>query len=95
MRSGVGLRFARSTVVVCAFVLPCVYFEQRAIAEGTRLTVRDQIETTRAMTDVGVWNRATLRGSMLSAAVTITLTLVVFLSDLRRRSTKTIQDAAS
>src|SRR5437899_1107163 len=32
---------------------------------------------------------------LLSAAVTITLTLVVFLSDLRRRSTKTIQDAAS
>src|SRR5437660_7511993 len=32
---------------------------------------------------------------LLSAGVTITLTLVVFLSDLRRRSTKTIQDAAS
>ena len=32
---------------------------------------------------------------LLSAAVTITLTLVVFLSDLWRRSTKTIQDSAS
>lgn len=51
-------------VVASAISLPRLSSGDSSSSAKERLTVRDEIETTRAMTDNGSWNRTALNGSM-------------------------------
>ena len=53
-----------TAIIGCAFMRPVLGYEEGSSSGKKRLTVRDEIETTRAMTDLGVWNRAALKGSV-------------------------------
>jgi hypothetical protein len=53
-----------TAIIGCAFMRPVLGYEEGSSSGKERLTVQDEIETTRAMTDLGVWNRAALKGSV-------------------------------
>jgi hypothetical protein len=54
-----------TAVIGCgALMRPVLGYEEGSPPGKERLTVRDEIETTRAMTDLGVWNRSALKGSI-------------------------------
>jgi hypothetical protein len=53
-----------ASVIGCVFIRPVLGYEDDSSLGKEKFTVRDEIETTRAMTDIGAWNRAALKGSI-------------------------------